>query len=307
MIKKSALSSITFSLILFLGFSFSKAYAADVVYSLDPASETVNQGETLTVKVMLDSQTQEINGGDLYILYDSSKVEINQTDITKGAQGYNYGEGTCDLRLKGAFVDSEKVRFGYSCEDDQGLTHSFKGLVNVGNISLKALLGSGSTDLEIKYIPGGTVGDSNAGLSGVDYLTGVSGGTYTLAAGESETHKECNASNICVDITGAGTDACTTNADCSSQDEPVDTYLDCVNNMCVSKEGSQSDHASCAGRYAGASCTTSSGQTTTTTTTTSSSNGSTSSAVPQTAGNIWLTVFGGLASVGLIVLSVLVL
>lgn len=312
MFKKSALPAIILTIPFLVVFS-AKAYAAEVTMSLDPATATVAKDSTQTVKVMLNSGTQEITAGDVYLEYDSSKVQITQANVSKGEQDYNYGAGTCDFRLKGTVVDSSKVRFGFSCEDDQGLNQPFTGSVHVGSVLFTVLVGSGSTNLTLKFTPGATAGDCNAAKDGVDYLTGTSGGTYTFTSGGgNETHLVCNTSNQCVSVSGAGTNECTANSDC---EEDAPTHNECnTSNVCVSVSGAGTNECT-----ANSDCATEEEEeeeddtdTTTTTTTTSTSTysttskGATGSAVPQTAGNVWLTILGGLGSLGLILLAVLV-
>ena len=317
---KPALTKIFISLLSFIAFTafFSAVPAhAAVTMSLDPATATVEEGATQTVKIMLDSESQEITIGDVYFEYDSSKFEINQTDIAKGESNYNFGGRTCDFKLKGTMVDSTKVRFGFYCEDDQGVNQPFTGLVNIGKITLKALADSGSTLLSLKYIVGATAGDCNAAKDGQDFLTGVSGAEYTFTSqpdDPDETHKSCNTSNICVTVAGAGTDDCTTNSDCTSGEDDEDTYLDCVSNQCVVKEGTASDHDDCVGKYDGSSCTSSGGDDDSDDDSDDSdsyfsppSKGASPSAIPQTAGNTFVTIIGGLAAIGLIALSILII
>lgn len=343
---------------LFLLFPISaSAQTNQVEFYLDPDSATVNKDSSQEVKIMLDSGTQEITAGDVYLEYDSAKIQINQSNITKGEEDYDYGEGTCDFRLKGAVVDSSKVRFGFSCEDDQGVNRVFSGDVHVGSITFKALVDSGSTGLNLRFIPNATAGDCNAAKDGRDYLTGVvtindvgNSALFTFSSSgsgetshkecnssnqcvsvsgsgtnecttnsdcqdEEETHMECNSSKICVAISGSGTDKCTTNSDCASSSDP-DTYLDCINNQCVSKTGTNSDHSACVGKYAGSYCSSSSGSSTSTgnssstiTTTTSggvgsTSKGATNSGVPYTASNPLLTVLSVVGGILLIAVAV---
>lgn len=278
---------------------------AAVTYSVDPQTGDVEKNQNYEFDIILDSETQEIVSGDVYIEYDSTKIEVEITGITKGEQDYSYGTGTCDFRLKGTMVDSSKIRFGFYCEDDQGINQPFKGEVTAGTVTFKALTDTGSTGINLKYIPDATAGDCGAYKNGVEYLTGVE---TVNSAGNSAVYT----------FKAAGSDYEEEEEETS---DPQDTYLDCVNSQCVLKVGTNSDHSLCTGKASGDSCSSTSTSTTTTGTTTTSStttttayqnvgaagSQATTSAVPYTSGSGTVTFITALAGFGLLLLGVFAL
>ncbi len=142
-----------------------KAWAATL--SVSAASGSVSG--TFTIDVNVDTAAANVTGVDAILNYEPSKLEATQ--ITEGAFS-SYPKREIDST-------NGKIRISATASADS----PFSGSGKVATITFRALATSGTTTLTFDYTSGSTT-DSNVveHQTVQDVLTGVTNGSYTLAA-----------------------------------------------------------------------------------------------------------------------------
>jgi len=162
---------IVFILGFFLFFFFispKKVRAASL--SLNPATKQVGIGESFNVSVILDTQTDQSDGADVIVLYDSAKLTV-----VAAALGDLYGNKvTEDTTTTGKVI----FRATSSAVD------SFSGSGIFGIIQFKAIA-DGTANVSFDFTAGSTT-DSNIAYQGEDLLTTATGASYTVGEGTGE-------------------------------------------------------------------------------------------------------------------------
>jgi hypothetical protein len=155
---------IVFSVGLFVAAGPVKAAAS---LSLSPASKSVAVGESFTVDVMLDTKGAETDAADAIILYDSAKLEATAASL--GSLYTNKLEENTGVSGKVILRATSSVASDYS------------GSGTFATITFNALE-SGTANVSFEFESGSTT-DSNVASAGVDILSSVANGTYTITSG----------------------------------------------------------------------------------------------------------------------------
>lgn len=166
MSKKICLSLMGLLLVLVMCPSF--VHAAKL--SVDPATKSVKIGDTFSLNINLNTESQAADGVDVhYLNYDKNKLEVRGTIITAGIL---FGITPANS------VDATNGRINFSQAATGGSNYNGSG--TLATISFKALK-EGSANLTFNYISGSTT-DCNVAVSGSDVLNGVTNGVVTISA-----------------------------------------------------------------------------------------------------------------------------
>ena len=181
------------------------AFGAGVTLSLSPESGT--QSAAFDVKIMLNTGDQEAGAVDIALTWEPEKLGISKASISAGA----------DFSIVAVSVDETKKLIEFTVYADEEFSGTALHLATLRFTPQKT---SGTAELRLSQETTGVF------LDGEDILNGVSGATYTLASAvggddeeeDEETHRECQ-SEVCIEVSGAGSDECTTNSDCQSSSD----------------------------------------------------------------------------------------
>jgi|GEM_PF-4823648 len=173
--------------------------AGDATLSFDPDEATVKKGETLTVKVTLDTGGQAVGGVAVYITYPSDKLEITAEKITKGSK---FDSEVKDLKtgVAGINVVNYSSATGVTGTNELVATFVFTTKAE-GEVTLTFATGTKIMSADA----------SPQDLTSYDDLEDMEGLYEITASGTTQTHLECR-NNVCTQVTGAGanTGGCTT-------------------------------------------------------------------------------------------------
>lgn len=185
------------------------AFGAGVTLSLSPESGT--QSAAFDVKIMLNTGSQEAGAVDIALTWEPEELEIAKANISAGA----------DFHVVAVSVDEDRKLIEFTVYADEEFSGAALHLATLRFTPQKT---SGTTELRLSQETTGVF------LDGEDILNSVSGATYTLSSAiggdeeeeeeeeEEETHRECQ-NEVCVEVSGAGSDECTTNSDCQSSSD----------------------------------------------------------------------------------------
>ena len=141
--------------------SYSKALASKLYLSPAAGSQTTD----FSVDVYLDPETDKVDAVDAVLTYDTSKLSI--TEITNGSM---------EQYLKKTFNEA----LGKIEISALNASTSVSIITKIATIKFKPV-GSGIANVKFLFTPG-DVSDSNAFDKGVESLTSVTDGTYTVTA-----------------------------------------------------------------------------------------------------------------------------
>jgi len=139
-----------------------RASAAKLYLSPESGSFTAS----FSADVMLDPETDKIDAVDVVLTYDTTKLDV--LEITSGSfeqylkKSFNKAVGKIEISALNATSPADKV-------------------TKVAKITFSPL-SSAVTKVDFVYSPG-AVDDTNALEKGIESLTAVAGGTYTLSMG----------------------------------------------------------------------------------------------------------------------------
>ncbi len=155
-------------LIFFFIFSINKVFAAEVSFSLSPASGSYNVNETFDLKVILDTGGTKVGGADIYLTFDQNK--LNLVDIENGTIFGQYVGETINN------TNGTSAISGISNSQDTDYTGNDTFVI----LRFKAL-SPGQVEVKFNFTPGSTK-DTNAidPNSFADLLTSVTNGSYTI-------------------------------------------------------------------------------------------------------------------------------
>jgi len=180
------------------------AFGAGVTLSLSPESGT--QSAAFDVRILLNTGDQEAGAVDIALTWEPEELEIAKADISAGG----------DFNIVAVSVDEAQKLIEFTVYADE----EFSGTaLHLATLKFTPKKTSGTTELRLSQETTGVF------LDGEDILNSVAGATYTLSSavgGDEETHRECQ-DETCVEVSGAGSDECSTNSDCQSSSTGGDT------------------------------------------------------------------------------------
>jgi peptidoglycan hydrolase-like protein with peptidoglycan-binding domain len=157
--------------------------ASAATLSLSPFSQSVNVGDTFSINVNLDTQNVSIDGVDLrYINYNPALLQVQ--DSNTSASGVQIVPGTLMPATLANIVDASLGRITFSQVAAGG--NKYKGIGVLATINFKAL-SAGTDSVTFNYASANTK-DSNVAAAGVDVLTAVTNGSYTINATSNTTN-----------------------------------------------------------------------------------------------------------------------
>lgn len=154
--------------------STSTSFAATLI--LSPASGSISAGQTITVDIMIDTKGADIDGVDVYSLrYNSSILEV--VDSNPSTSGVQISPGslfplTLTNKVTPGIIQLSQVTSGGT---------SYKGAGKLATITFKGVA-NGTSAVTFDFTAGST-SDTNVAGGGVDKLTSVAGGSYTVSGG----------------------------------------------------------------------------------------------------------------------------
>ena len=145
------------------------SYAKAATLVLSPASGSIAAGSTLNVDIMLDTTGDQVDGVDIYSLhYNASLLEVVGGQLTAGTL---MAQTLTNTATGGLIKFSQVTATGQTYNGSGKLaTITFKGLAN------------GTSAVTFDFTVGST-SDTNVAGSGVDKLTSVTNGSYTVTGG----------------------------------------------------------------------------------------------------------------------------
>lgn len=236
---------IFFCLVLLLGelVSVSPALAAnEAILLFEPETATVKKGENLTVKIKVDTGGKKSGGVGAFVNYPTDKLSLVDANNTGSKFDFLKKETSAgSVKLNVATTNGT----GVEGEDELVGTIIFKaeavGTATLTFAASSSVLDNSSTPVEI--------------LDKTDLAEET--GTYTIAENTAaQTHLECQ-SNVCVSVTGAGsnTGGCTVaGVACNLSGGTTEKHLECRANACVQVDGAGANKHGCT--QPGSPCTT---------------------------------------------------
>lgn len=146
--------------------------------SLSPAAGTFNKNCNFTLDLVLDTQGEQTDGTDAYLIYDTSKFIANS--ITKG---------TIYTEYSGNNIDTEHQKVYISGLADANAPYNGKGTFASVSFSVKPTTPAGASQIKFDFDPNDKTktSDSNVVLhsadTALDVLSAVVDGTYTVGTG----------------------------------------------------------------------------------------------------------------------------
>lgn len=157
-----------------LMFAFA-ASASAATLAVSPPSQTLNVGDTLTVSILLDTGGSSIDGVDIQALnYNPYNLQLQDSDAATA--GTQIQAGSLMPNTLANSVDTTNGKIVFSQVTNGGST--YKGSGTLATVTFKALV-AGNAKLTFDFTQGATT-DSNVASAGVDILSAVTNGQYTI-------------------------------------------------------------------------------------------------------------------------------
>jgi len=162
---QSAIKTLKIS-VFFIAFLFIfSSYSHAATLSLDPAEETIDAGDSISIDVLIDSDFEEVSGVDAIILFDAGKLDVDTAELS-------------DLfpNVITESVSYGKVIFQATTDDPYiGIGDVF-ATINFNSIA------DGDANIDIKFIESGDTTDSNitSSLDNSDLLEQVDNAVITI-------------------------------------------------------------------------------------------------------------------------------
>ena len=165
--------------------------------SVSSSSANITVGHNFTVDINLDTQSQAIQGAEVfYLRFDPALLEV--IDSNTSAAGVQIVPGTLMAQTVGNIVDNTNGKIAFQQIIIFG-SAPFTGSGKLASVTFRAKA-AGSANVNFDYTAGSTT-DSNIVAGGQDILAGVVNGTFVLS---NPTALSCSASSSSV---GINTDA----------------------------------------------------------------------------------------------------
>lgn len=151
--------------------------ASAATLSLSPSSGSYNTGDTISVDVLLNTESVQIDGVDIrYITYDPAMLEVQDMDTTKAGLQIQANGLMPNTPLNAVYSANGKIDFGQITSGGTRFTNSSPQALAA--IKFRALK-SGTASLMIDHALGkGT--DSNVAAAGKDVLASASNASFTI-------------------------------------------------------------------------------------------------------------------------------
>ncbi|MBI4130393.1 hypothetical protein HY468_03695 [Candidatus Roizmanbacteria bacterium] len=174
------------------------ALAATASFALSPTTKTAAIGETFTVDVVANTGGSEVSGADMYITFDSNKLtllDIQNGTIFEQYVGKEINNATGKASISG-LVGFESTLFS--------------GSGTYATLQFKAI-DSGAAAVNFDFTAGNSrdtnLVDFNSGL---DILTSVTNGTYTISGVANQTSSSGNTSTTTTTTTTSNNNSTST-------------------------------------------------------------------------------------------------
>lgn len=167
-----------------LAIAVKPAFASAATLSVSPASGSVAVGETIEVKILLDTAGAASNGVDAKLNFDPSVFQV--VDAAPGTSGTQILAGSLFSNTTLNTADNGAGTISFSQANSGGTNYTGSG--TLATITFSAVKAASASAVTFKYQSGSTT-DSNVSKSdNTDLLGGVTNGSYTVtAAGSSST------------------------------------------------------------------------------------------------------------------------
>jgi PGF-pre-PGF domain-containing protein len=155
--------------------SFPAVQAATL--TLSPATSSVYVGDIFTVDIMLNTQGQQIDGVDIrYLNFDPALLQVE--DSNTGTTGVQIASGTLMSVTSINTVDNAAGRVSFSQIVSGGTNYNGQGIL--ARITFRAIA-AGTAPVTFSFTSGSTT-DANVAAGGVDVLSVVNAGSYTVSS-----------------------------------------------------------------------------------------------------------------------------
>ncbi len=192
----------------------SSAQAATL--SLSPSSGSNSVGSIFTVTILLNTQSQAVDGVDIrYLNYSPTLLEVQDENTSQA--GIQISAGTLFGNTVANSVDITNGRISFSQVAAGGVTYSNAANATLATMRFKVLT-TGTAPVTFSFTSGSTA-DTNVAAGGSDVLTSVTNGSYTLQNPADTTPPTISAVTASVITFNSATITWTTNENSDSQVE----------------------------------------------------------------------------------------
>ncbi len=162
--------------LMFLVFVWASSAQAATL-SLSPSSGSNSVGNIFTVTILLNTQSQAVDGVDIrYLNYSPTLLEVQDENTSQA--GVQISAGTLFGNTVANSVDTANGRISFSQVAAGGATYSNAANATLATMRFKVLT-TGTAPVTFSFTSGSTA-DTNVAAGGSDVLTSVTNGSYTL-------------------------------------------------------------------------------------------------------------------------------
>ncbi len=162
--------------LMFLVFVWASSAQAATL-SLSPSSGSNSVGNIFTVTILLNTQSQAVDGVDIrYLNYSPTLLEVQDENTSQA--GVQISAGTLFGNTVANSVDTTNGRISFSQVAAGGATYSNAANATLATMRFKVLT-TGTAPVTFSFTSGSTA-DTNVAAGGSDVLTSVTNGSYTL-------------------------------------------------------------------------------------------------------------------------------
>ncbi len=154
--------------------------AATATLALSPASGSYATGDIVSVNILLNTQSNPIQGVDIvYLNYNPTLLEVQDDDavVAINVPGAQIAPGTLMATTALNSVDTVAGKIAFSQVTTSGVSYTGSG--TLATVRFKALA-SGTATVTFNVTQGSTI-DTNVASDGEDVLASASGGSYVLS------------------------------------------------------------------------------------------------------------------------------
>ncbi len=184
MIRLTNMQRLTHDLLLVIGACIVAlavpAIASAATLTLSPTSGTYAVGDTIEVKIQLDTSGISTSGTDVYVRFDPNVLQV--VDSNSSATGVQISPGTLYSQTSFNSTDNGAGKVSFSGSKSGG-SAGYSGSGTLATIKFKASAEASTTSVTIDYQAGSTT-DSNviSQADSSDVLTSVTSAAYKISA-----------------------------------------------------------------------------------------------------------------------------
>ena len=158
--------------------------------ALSPQTALLAAGDIFLAAITLDTKGNAVDGVDIFYLnYNPSLLEVQDDDSVMSGTQIDQGSLMPNTLLNSVDASSGKISFSQVAD----ASSSYVGVGTLATVRFKALA-AGTASVTFDFVSGNTA-DTNAASDGVDILTAVTNGTYTIT-GQTQPGQDTSAPSV---------------------------------------------------------------------------------------------------------------